>query len=135
MKRYLLDSNALGQFIFRRSGVYDRALAARRAGAVLGTGMPVVAEILGGTMYSQTSEANLPRVEQVLNTLRLWPFEYPAAREYARIYADLRRTGIQMQTIDRMTAAIALTIPNCTVVSSDSDFSRVSGLNVENWAE
>src|SRR5262245_36331926 len=122
MKRYLLDSNSLNLFIFRRQGVYERALAARRSGAVLGTGTPVAAEILGGTMYSTTWETNLPRVEQALNMLRIWPFEFPAAREYARIYAELKRVGIQMQVIDRLTAAIALTIPNCTVVTSDSDF-------------
>ena len=69
MKRYLLDSNALNQFVFRRLGVYDRAIAARRAGAILGTGTPVAAEILGGTLHSETWETNLPRVEQALNTL------------------------------------------------------------------
>jgi predicted nucleic acid-binding protein len=128
MKRYLLDSNALSLFILRRQGVYDRALAARRAGAVLGTGTPVAAEILGGTMYSESWQTNLPRVEQALSLLRIWPFELPAAREYARVYAELRRVGIQMQAIDRMTAAIGLTTPNCTVVTNDSDFKRVSGL-------
>jgi tRNA(fMet)-specific endonuclease VapC len=133
MKRYLLDSNALGQFTFRRSGVYKRAIAARRSGAILGTGTPVAGEILGGTMYSESWETNLPRVEQALNMLRLWPFEFPAAREYGRLYSELRRSGIQMQAIDRMIAAIALTIPNCTVVTNDTDFSRVPGLNVENW--
>jgi len=40
VKRYLFDSNALSLFIFRRQRVYERALAARRAGAVLGTGTP-----------------------------------------------------------------------------------------------
>jgi tRNA(fMet)-specific endonuclease VapC len=134
VKRYLLDSNALSLFIFRRQGVYERALAARRAGAVLGTGTPIAAEILGGTMYSESWETNLPRVEQALSMLRIWPFEFPAAREYARIYAELRRVGIQMQAIDRMAAAIALTMPNCTVVTSDCDFKRVNGLNVEDWS-
>jgi tRNA(fMet)-specific endonuclease VapC len=67
--------------------------------------------------------------------LRIWPFEFPAARQYARIYSELRRVGIQMQAIDRMAAAIALTIPNCTVVTSDSDFKRVSGLDVEDWTK
>jgi tRNA(fMet)-specific endonuclease VapC len=30
-------------------------------------------------------------------------------------------------------AAIALTLGNCTVVSTDSDLSAVPGLTVENW--
>lgn len=33
-----------------------------------------------------------------------------------------------------MLAAIALTLRNCSVVSTDSDLAAVPGLAVENWA-
>ena len=39
-----------------------------------------------------------------------------------------------MQTVDRMIAAIALSLGKCTVVSADSDLAAVPGLTVENWA-
>jgi tRNA(fMet)-specific endonuclease VapC len=39
-----------------------------------------------------------------------------------------------MQVVDMMIAAIALSLGNCTVVSSDNDLTAVSGLVVENWA-
>jgi len=39
-----------------------------------------------------------------------------------------------MQPIDIMIAAVALTLGNCTVVTTDSDLSAVPGLAVENWA-
>jgi tRNA(fMet)-specific endonuclease VapC len=39
-----------------------------------------------------------------------------------------------MQQIDMMVAAIAMTLGNCTVVTTDSDLSAVPGLSVENWA-
>ena len=94
MRRYLLDSNALNQFVFRRSGVYERAIETRKQGAIIGTCTPVVAEILGGSRYSQTSEVNLPRVEQILKQLKVWAFDIAAAHEYGRIYSELRRTGI-----------------------------------------
>lgn len=71
MKRYLLDSNALSQFVFRRSRVYERAIAMRKQGAIIGTSTTIAAEILGGTRHSQTGDVNLPRVEQVLKQLRL----------------------------------------------------------------
>jgi tRNA(fMet)-specific endonuclease VapC len=38
-----------------------------------------------------------------------------------------------MQKIDLMIAAIALTLGNCTVVTTDSDLTAVPGLTVENW--
>ena len=35
--------------------------------------------------------------------------------------------------VDTMIAAIAMTLGNCTVVSSDSDLRAVPGLNLEDW--
>jgi tRNA(fMet)-specific endonuclease VapC len=39
-----------------------------------------------------------------------------------------------MQAIDIQIAAIALSLGNCTVVTTDTDLSAVAGLSVENWA-
>lgn len=36
--------------------------------------------------------------------------------------------------IDMQIGAIARTLPNCVVVSKDSDLSAIPGLTVENWA-
>jgi tRNA(fMet)-specific endonuclease VapC len=63
----------------------------------------------------------------------VWPFDLAAAKEFGRLQAFLRRTGRPMQEIDVMIAAIALTLGNCTVVTSDSDLLAVPGLAVENW--
>lgn len=68
-----------------------------------------------------------------LHLFRLWPFDAAGAREYGRLYAELRRTGRPMQVVDMMIAGIALTLGNCTVVSADSDLAAVPGLTVENW--
>lgn len=35
--------------------------------------------------------------------------------------------------MDIMIAAIALTLGNCTVVTTDSDFARIPGLDVIDW--
>jgi tRNA(fMet)-specific endonuclease VapC len=39
-----------------------------------------------------------------------------------------------MQIVDMQLAAIALSLGNCTVVTTDSDLAAVPGLSVENWA-
>lgn len=39
-----------------------------------------------------------------------------------------------MQQIDIQTAAIAMSLGQCTVVSGDADLAAVPGLTVENWA-
>ena len=38
-----------------------------------------------------------------------------------------------MQAIDLQIAAIALSLGDCTVVSTDTDLSAVPGLSVESW--
>ncbi len=133
MKRYLLDTNTAGDYIFRRHGIFEKVSAARRAGNIIGIGIPVMAELLAGIECSKTREKNLKIVNRNLAMFRLWPLTPKAAREYARLFAELRRIGRPMQTIDIMIAAIALTLGQCTVVSTDTDLSAVPGLSVENW--
>jgi len=63
----------------------------------------------------------------------LWPFTLDVAREYGRLFAELRRIGRPMQVIDMMIAATARTFSDCIVVTTDSDLSAVPGLKVEDW--
>ncbi len=63
----------------------------------------------------------------------LAPYTPDAGRVYGRLFAELRRIGRPMGTIDIQIAAIALGLGNCTVVTTDTDLSAVPGLSVENW--
>jgi tRNA(fMet)-specific endonuclease VapC len=134
MRRFLLDTNAISDFINDRRGVRDRARAAKRAGARIGTCFPALAELYYGIEYSATRDANLRLVRAGLGQLTLWPFDLAASREYGRIAAELRRIGRAMQVVDIQLAAIALTLGNCTVVTTDADLAAVPGLPTEDWA-
>jgi tRNA(fMet)-specific endonuclease VapC len=134
MTNYLLDTNALGDFINRRSGVDVRVRQALRAGHRVGTCPPVIGEHLYGVELSVTRDENLKRSRAGLDRLRIWPFDRAAAEEFGRLQAALRRAGRPMQIVDVQLAAIARTLGSCTVVTSDSDLSAVPGLAVENWA-
>ena len=133
MSKSLLDSNAVADCIFQRRGVDQRAMQARREGHLIGTALPVVAEMLGGIEFSATRERNLLILNRKLSLFRLWPFTLDVAREYGRLFAELRRIGRPMQVIDMMVAATARTLTNCIVVTTDSDLSAVPGLKVEDW--
>jgi tRNA(fMet)-specific endonuclease VapC len=134
MSRYLLDTNAAADLVFNRRNVDVRAVMARQHGHVLGTATPVIAELFGGIEYSASRERNLLRLNRKLSMFRIWPFTLEVAREYGRLYAELRRTGNLMQEIDMMVAAIARILSVCIVVTTDGDLLRVPGLRVENWA-
>jgi tRNA(fMet)-specific endonuclease VapC len=134
MRRYLLDTNAAADCLFRRRGVPERVKSVRTRGGKIGIGIPVLSELLGGMEYSASRERNLDIVNRNLRLFRLWPFTTEAAREYGRLFAALRRAGRPMQVVDMMIAAIAFSLGNCTVVSADMDLTAVPGLPVENWA-
>ncbi len=133
MKRYLLDTGIAGDYINRRHGVFERAREEVAKGNRIGIGMPVLAELFYGVELSASSERNLQRLRVALGTLTVWPFTETAAAEYGRIASALRRRGRTIQTPDIMIAAIALTLGNCSVDTSDSDLAAVAGLPVENW--
>ncbi len=134
MRRYLLDTGIMGDFINHRKGVDARAREARRQGARIGTCDPVVGELYFGVEASATREKNLERLERALSGIVSWPFTRQAAEEYGRLAAELKRAGRTIQQIDIQIAAIALTLGRCTVVTADSDFAAVPGLPTENWA-
>lgn len=66
--------------------------------------------------------------------MTIWPFDVSAAEEFGRLAALLKRVGRPMQIPDIQLAAVAFTLGDCTVVSSDTDLLAVPGLSVENWA-
>jgi tRNA(fMet)-specific endonuclease VapC len=133
MRRYLLDTGAMGDLINRRHGVDHRAKEARLAGARLGSCMPVLGELFFGIENSQTRDANRVRLIRAMAGFAFWPYTREAAEEYGLLAARLRRVGRAMQQVDMQVAAIALTMRQCTVVSSDTDLLAVPGLSVENW--
>jgi tRNA(fMet)-specific endonuclease VapC len=134
MKRYILDTNAIGDLINHRNGVDGRAKAARAAGHRLGTCGPVLGEFYYGLELSASRDENFRRARPIIKALVKWPFGDEAGLEFGRLRALLRRAGRQMQIPDMQLAAVALTLGDCAVVTADSDLSAVPGLAVENWA-
>ena len=134
MRRYLLDTGPAQDFIHKREPVYARANELLTDGNKLGVGMPVVGELFAGVEYSSTRERNYSILIRRLDSLLLWPLDRDAAEEYGRLFALLRRNGRIMQQVDMQIAAIALTLGNCTVVTKDSDFAAIPGLEIEDWS-
>lgn len=131
--RFLLDTNMAGHYINRRQGGFDRARLEVANGNPVGIGVPVLAELVAGIEHSSSRDRNTKRLKTAMTSFRLWPFDSSAAFEYGRIYAEVARLGRPIGVVDTMIAAIAMTLGNCTVVSSDSDLRVVPRLNVEDW--
>jgi predicted nucleic acid-binding protein len=73
MTRYLLDTNAIGDFLNHRYDVPARVQAARTRGFVIGTCEPVVAELYFGVENSATRDENLARLKRGIRRIKCWP--------------------------------------------------------------
>lgn len=135
MRRYLLDTGVVSDYLARRRNIFSRAKEEFARGNRIGICVPVLGELYYGIELSVTRERNLKHLLRDLPTLTLWPYDESAAVKFGRLAAALRRLGRPMQQIDIQIAAIALTLGNCVVVTHDSDFADVPGLTVESWGE
>jgi tRNA(fMet)-specific endonuclease VapC len=133
-RKFILDTNALGDFIDHRRGVSNRATALAKSGYRIGTCPPVIGELYFGIFNSDSPQRNIRQATRGLRQLVIWPYDQRAAEEFGRIAAHLKAVGRPMQIVDMQLAAIAI-VMDCTVVTSDSDLSAVPGLSVEDWTK
>jgi tRNA(fMet)-specific endonuclease VapC len=133
IRHYLLDTGIAQDFQDDRRGVRGKAKAVRALGHRVGICVPVLGELWSGVEGSDQRERNLKRLRHALEKFVIWPYSTAAAAEYGRIFTELKHAGRPIQQ-DMQVAAIARTLPNCVVVTKDSDFLAISGLTVENWA-
>lgn len=73
------------------------------------------------------------KVERFLNTLGQIEFDLPAAREAARIRADLESRGEMIGPYDVLLAGQAMSLALILVTNNTNEFARVSGLALEDW--
>ena len=131
MRRHLLDTDAVGDRINRRHGVNLRVREARGRGTVIGTCEPAVAELYFGIENGDTRDEDAGRLQRAPASLKCRPPTREASREFGRIMATLKRAGTMIGPMDVLIAAIAPTLPECAVVSKDTDLLHVPGLTVE----
>ena len=133
MIRFILDTGPAQQFINDLNGVRVRGDIERRSGNRVGICMPVLGELWSGVECSRSRETNLKRLQHGLSKLVNWPFDERAAVEFGRIFAQLKKMGRPMQQVDIQIAAIAISVGNCVVITTDSDLSAIPGLKTQDW--
>lgn len=72
-------------------------------------------------------------VENLLNTLRPVEFDLPAARDAARIRAELESRGERIGAYDLLLAGQAISLGYTLVTNNTREFSRVAMLTIEDW--
>jgi tRNA(fMet)-specific endonuclease VapC len=130
---YLLDTSIISDVIRNPNGS-----AARRIEQVgpkeLFTSIVVAAELRYGCA-KKGSPKLLAKVEGILETIPVLPLDVPADAEYGNIRSELEAAGQPIGMNDLLIAAHASALGFTLVTDNTREFSRIRGLNVENWLE
>lgn len=94
-----------------------------------------LAELEHGVSNSAYPAKNEEAIIKFTSNIPVIPFDTPAAMEYGRICAYLRRRGTPIGTMDMLISAHALALGVTLVTNNVREFERVPGLIIENWAE
>lgn len=94
-----------------------------------------LAELEYGARKSAAVEKNLSSLHQFSIPFDILPFDYNATVEYGIIRADLEAKGTPVGPLDTLIAAHAKSLNYILVTNNEKEFSRVNGLQVENWVK
>ena len=93
------------------------------------------AELVHGVEKSAAVEKNRLALSMLLANIEILDFDVDAADCYGKIRADLEKKGTPIGPLDMMIAGHALSRGYTVVTNNVKEFSRVSNLIIENWAE
>ena len=129
---YLLDTNACIRVLNGSSAPLVARLR-RQAPSEIGISSVTRAELLYGARRSARVAENLRLLADFFAPLVSLPFEDACAEQYGALRASLSAAGKPIGPNDLLIAATALA-HNLTLVTHNlREFSRVTGLKVEDW--
>ena len=92
-----------------------------------------VAELTHGASKSARVEENLARLDILLATLIILPFDEAAARHFGALKAALEQSGNRLADLDLQIASIALANDLSLITHNTRHFARIPGLQLDDW--
>ena len=133
---FLLDTNIISALMKDRSGTDTarvREWGLRTPDCTLATSVVVQCELLFGLARHGSPRLQAAFDIQMQNLVVL-PLDETVGPHYAKLRARLEQTGTPIGANDTLIAAHALAL-GATLVTADIEFTRVPGLQVENWLQ
>jgi len=128
---FALDANALIHAL-KGIGQVRRAIEGTRP-TDLAVPAVVAYELEVGTLRSRNPAARRRELNRLLTVLTVLPFDRQAADRGARVHFDLERKGSQIGPLDTLIAGTVLAHAATLVTHNTEEFSRIPGLQVEDW--
>lgn len=129
---YLLDTNACIRYLNGQSESLRKQITTKSPQEIVLCSV-VKAELFYGARKSNNPQRSLAKQQQFVNHFASLPFDDKSAEEYSQIRADLEKIGTPIGPNDLLIAAIAVANDITLVTHNTREFSRVKGLEIEDW--
>lgn len=129
---YLLDSNVCIHLLNNRHSKIESHFRSHSPAEIALCSI-VKAELFFGARHSQRVEANLQRLTNFFAPLNSLSFNDRCAEEYGIIRADLSMQSSIIGPNDLLIAATAKAYDAVLVTHNTKEFSRITGLRLEDW--
>ncbi|NET40729.1 MAG: type II toxin-antitoxin system VapC family toxin [Okeania sp. SIO2B3] len=131
---YLLDTNIVSAFVNQNQKIRDKLLEVYTREQDIYISCISFYEVQRGLLYVNATRKLSQFNEFCQEVTILFLDNLEIIEKASEIHIDLRRKGRLVQDADILIAATAI-IHNLTLVSNDSDMSRVEGINLKNWLD
>jgi len=132
--KYMLDTNICIEIIRKKpTKVFERLKRIDPSDICVSS--VTYSELVYGVEKSQEVERNRLALSLLFSHIYIADYNVSAANDYGMIRAELERKGTPIGPLDSMIAAHARSLGCVIVTNNEKEFSRVSGLKVENWVK
>ena len=128
---YSLDTNILSDLVRHPQGVVAQKIAVVGENEIC-TSIIVAAELRFGAAKRNSARLS-NQVETILAAMLVVPFDVPTDCEYAKLRQLLESSGNSIGPNDLLIAAQARVNEQILVTNNVREFTRIPGLQVENW--
>jgi tRNA(fMet)-specific endonuclease VapC len=129
---FLFDTDMCVYWLRGRTSVRDRIIAV--GPQALSISIITLAELRYGAASSTQPDTNHLAIDSFTSAISILGVDAAIARSFGDLKAALRRAGMLLEDFDLIIAATARTYNLTLVTSNIAHFSRVPGLQLENWA-
>jgi tRNA(fMet)-specific endonuclease VapC len=128
---FLLDTNILSAHLRRPSALAHRFF---QYSGRLFTASVVLGELFVWAYNRSDPTKVLNAIDELLSQeASVLDFDRDCANEFGRVRIQLRRTGIEVPSVDLMIGSVALVYDLTLVTHNTTDFQNIPGLRLEDW--
>ena len=131
MLRYMLDTNIVIYTMKNRPASVREAFK-KQDGRMCISSITYM-ELVFGAERSSNPERNIRSLDGLVARMEVLPLDDSAAAHAGQIRAELAQQGTPIGPYDQLIAGHARSLGLVLVTNNESEFSRVTGLRLENW--